>query len=52
MCAVEMGLSTMIYIPRYIKIDSGIQKLMGGGGGKQTHRHHGGLISKILFIFK
>jgi hypothetical protein len=33
--AVEMGSDTMIYIPSFIKIVSGIQKLMGGG----IHRH-------------
>jgi hypothetical protein len=34
--AVEMGSGAMIYIPGLIKIDSGIQKLMGLGGGTQT----------------
>jgi hypothetical protein len=28
--AVEMGLVVMIYIPSFIKIGSGIQKLIGG----------------------
>jgi hypothetical protein len=28
--AVEMGSGTMIYIPSFINIDSGIQKLKGG----------------------
>jgi hypothetical protein len=28
--AVEMGSGTMIYIPGFIKIGSGIQKLIGG----------------------
>jgi hypothetical protein len=28
--AVEMGLGAMIYIPSFIKIGLGIQKLMGG----------------------
>jgi hypothetical protein len=28
--AIEMGLSAMIYIPRFVKIGSGIQKLIGG----------------------
>jgi hypothetical protein len=32
--AVEMGSGVMIYIPSFIKIDSGIQKLIGG-----IHRH-------------
>jgi hypothetical protein len=30
--AVEMGSGAMIYIPGFIKIDSGIQKVMEGGG--------------------
>jgi hypothetical protein len=34
--AVEMDSVTMIYIPRFIKIGSGIQKLMRGNS--QTHR--------------
>jgi hypothetical protein len=29
--AAEMGLAAMIYIPSFIKIGSGIQKLAGGG---------------------
>jgi hypothetical protein len=29
--AVEMGSGAMIYIPSFINIGSGIQKLMGGG---------------------
>jgi hypothetical protein len=33
--AVEMGSVAMIYIPIFIKIGSGIQKLMEGG----IHRH-------------
>jgi hypothetical protein len=28
--AVEMGLGAMIYIPSFINIGSGIQKLIGG----------------------
>jgi hypothetical protein len=31
--AVEMHSGAMIYIPSFIKIGLGIQKLMGGGGG-------------------
>jgi hypothetical protein len=30
--AVEMDSGVMIYIPSFIKIDSGIQELMGGDG--------------------
>jgi hypothetical protein len=33
--AVQMAASGMIYIPSFIKIDSGVQKL--GGGGEDTH---------------
>jgi hypothetical protein len=29
--AVEMGSDAMIYIPSFIRIGSGIQKLIGGG---------------------
>jgi hypothetical protein len=29
--AVEMGSGIMVYIPSFIKIGSGIQKLIGGG---------------------
>jgi hypothetical protein len=32
--AAEMGSGAMIYIPSFVKIGSGIQKLMGG-----IHRH-------------
>jgi hypothetical protein len=42
--AVEMGSSAMIYIPSFIKIASGIQKLMGG-----IHRQHGDRISLLSF---
>jgi hypothetical protein len=33
--AVEVGSGAMIYIPSFIKIGSGIQKLMGS----EVHRH-------------
>jgi hypothetical protein len=29
-CAVEMGSDATIYIPNFINIDSGFQKLIGG----------------------
>jgi hypothetical protein len=45
---VEMGSVAVIYIPSYIKIGSGIQKLIGGI--QQTHRQHGDLISLLLFF--
>jgi hypothetical protein len=43
--AIEMSSGAMIYIPRLIKIGSGIQKLIGG-----IHRQQGYLISLILFF--
>jgi hypothetical protein len=48
--AVEIGPGAMIYIPRFVQIGSGIQKLMGGGGGSQTHRQHCDLISILLCL--
>jgi hypothetical protein len=36
--AVEMGSGAMIYIPSFIPIGSGSQKLMGGGG--DPHRQN------------
>jgi hypothetical protein len=30
--AVEMGSGAMVYTPSFMKIGSGIQKLIGGGG--------------------
>jgi hypothetical protein len=45
--AVEMGSGAMIYIPSFIKIILGIQKLIG-----EIHRHrqHGDLISQLRFF--
>jgi hypothetical protein len=37
-CVVEMGLGAMIYIPSFIKIGSGIQKLIVRGIHIQPHR--------------
>jgi hypothetical protein len=41
--AVETGPVAMIYVQSYIKIGSGIQKLMEG-----IHRQHGDRISLLL----
>jgi hypothetical protein len=46
--AVEMGSGAMAYIPSFIKIGSGIQKLIGLD--TQKHRQHGDLIS-LLILF-
>jgi hypothetical protein len=43
--AVEMGSGAMIYIRSFIKIGSGIQKLIGG-----IHRQHGDRISLLPFF--
>jgi hypothetical protein len=43
--AVVMGSGAMIYIPRFIKSDSGIQKSTGG-----IHRQHGNRISLFSFF--
>jgi hypothetical protein len=44
--AVEMASADMIYIPSFIKIGSGIQKLRR----TQARRHQGDLISLLLFF--
>jgi hypothetical protein len=47
-----MGSGAVIYIPSLIKIGSGIQKLMGGGGiHRHTDRQQRDLIS-LLYFFK
>jgi hypothetical protein len=40
----------MMYIPSFIKIGSGIQKLLRED--TQTHRLHGDFISLLLFFFR
>jgi hypothetical protein len=55
--AVGMRLGVMMYIPSSVTTGSGIQKLLGGGGGDThtdilTHRQQGDLISLLLFFFK
>jgi hypothetical protein len=51
--AVQMGSSTMIYVQGFLKIGSGVRKLLLGGGARarvhthtHTHRSH-----KFTFIF-
>jgi hypothetical protein len=46
--AVEMGSGAMMQIPSFIKIGSGIQKLIWRD--TQTHRQHGDRISLLLFF--
>jgi hypothetical protein len=45
---VEMGSGAMIYIPSFIKIGSGIQKLIGGF----KYTEHGDSTSLLLFSSK
>jgi hypothetical protein len=45
--AVEMGSGAIIYIPSFIQIGSGIQKLLEG---IQKHREQGDFISPLLFF--
>jgi hypothetical protein len=40
-----------IYIPSFIKIGSGVQKLIGGDTQTHTHRQQRDLIS-LLYFFK
>jgi hypothetical protein len=47
--AVEMDSGVMIYIPSFITIGSGIQKLMEGGG-IHRHRQHGDRIRLFSFF--
>jgi hypothetical protein len=44
----EMGSGTMIYLPGFIKIVLGIQKLIGWDS--QTHRQHGDCISLLSYF--
>jgi hypothetical protein len=45
--AVEIGSGAMIYIPNFIKIGSGIQRLKGG---INKYRQHGDLISPLFSL--
>jgi hypothetical protein len=47
--AVEMSLLVMIYIPSFIKIGSGIRKLIGGIR-RRTDIQDGDLVSLFLFF--
>jgi hypothetical protein len=48
--AVEIGPGATIYIPSFVKIGSGIEKLIRGD--TQTHMQHGDRISLLLLFFK
>jgi hypothetical protein len=44
--AVEMGSGTMIYISNFIRIGSGIQKLVGG-----IYRHTGSMVISLANFY-
>jgi hypothetical protein len=46
--AVDLATDDMMHIPSFIKLGSGIQKLIGGVH-KHTGRQHGDTISLLLF---
>jgi hypothetical protein len=48
--AIEMNSGAIIYVPSFIKIGSGIQKLIGGGIHIQKHRRQSDLINLLLFF--
>jgi hypothetical protein len=53
--AVEMGSSVLIYIPTFMKTDSGVRKLKRGEHIQpyrhtHTYRQHGNLINVLLFF--
>jgi hypothetical protein len=50
--AVNMASGEMVYIPTFIKIGSGLQKLLGGYTDTNTHTHtHTKVISQAYFYF-
>jgi hypothetical protein len=48
--AVEVGSGAVIHVPSFTKIDSDIEKLMGGRD-TQTNRQQGDRIN-LLYLFK
>jgi hypothetical protein len=49
--AFEMRLGAMINTLKFINIGSGIQKVIGGGGGMHIHTQTGRSFHKPTFIF-
>jgi hypothetical protein len=47
--SIQMGPGAMIYISSFINIDSGIQKLIRGGG-IHRHKQYGNCINLLLFF--
>jgi hypothetical protein len=50
-CAIEMGSGGMLYVPRFIKIGSGIQNLLAGIN-IQTHSKVISLSMLLFFVNK
>jgi hypothetical protein len=50
---MEMASGTMIFIPSFVKVGSGIRKFLKGYTCRhaQTHRQQGDLISAYLYFF-
>jgi hypothetical protein len=48
--AVEMGSGVVIYVPSFINIGSGVQKLVVGDTQTHTHRQQRDLISLLCFV--
>jgi hypothetical protein len=48
---VDMALDDMIYLPRFTKIGSGIQKLIGRDTDTHTRRQEGDFIH-LFYFFK
>jgi hypothetical protein len=51
-CTVELDSGAMIYMPSYVKIGSGIEKLIGCGGDVETHRQRGLRINLLFFLIR
>jgi hypothetical protein len=49
--AVELGSGAMIYVPSFIKIGSGVQKLIGWWGGDPHTHTQTATGSHFYFIF-
>jgi hypothetical protein len=45
-----MGSDALIYVPSFIKIGPGVQKLIGGDTQTHTHGQHRDLISLLCFF--
>jgi hypothetical protein len=45
-----MGSGAVIYVPSFIRIGSGFQKLIGGDTQTHTHGQQGDIISLLYFI--